>query len=223
VVILGCVQPSYLAWIPFFKRMQMSDVFVYLDDVEYSKNSFHNRNRIKTPQGSLLLTVPVLYRQHSKTYVKDMPINNNIQWASKHWRSIEQNYSKAKFFNQLGPLLYDNIYGKQWERLGELNIALIEIFKEFLGLSVRCHRSSDLVVAGQANDKLVNMCKKLGADKFIVKPNTENYHPKNVFEKHGIDFEYFVFNPTKYEQLYGNFIPNLSILDYVMNLGPNSF
>jgi hypothetical protein len=201
----------------------MSDVFVYLDDVEYSKNSFHNRNSIKTPQGKLLLTVPVLYKGYSKENICDIMIDNKKNWRQKHWHSVEMNYSKAKFFNQLSPLLYNHIYSREWNILGDLNIALIELFREFLGISVTCYRSSKLNLKGQSNEKLINMCNKLGTDKFIVKLNTEHYHPKEFFYKHGIDFIYFDYKSLCYKQLYSEFIPNLSILDYAMNCGPNSF
>lgn len=222
-LVLGSVQPSYLAWIPLFKRIKMSDVFVYLDDVEYSKNSFHNRNRIKTSQGALMLTVPILYKGHSTDFIKDMPINNNLNWAIKHWRSIEQSYSKTKYFNQLSPWLWENFYSKKWECLADLNIALIEFFRKFLKIKTKCYRSSTLNVEGEGNEKLVNLCKKLGATKFIVKPGTEHYHPKEFFKNHRIEFNYFTFKFKPYCQLYRKFIAGLSILDYVMNCGSNDF
>ena len=220
-MILGCVQPSYLAWIPFFKRMQMSDVFVYLDDVEFSKNSFHNRNRIKSANGSLLLTVPVLYKGHSKDYICDIKINPNVDWSRTHWRAIEMNYRKAKHYGELAPLL-QKVYSQNWERLADLNIALIELFKDYLGLRIPTYRSSELAIPAESNEKLVKMCQKLGATRFIVKPDTEHYHPPSFFESHGISLEYFTYESQKYEQLYGEFIPDLSILDYAMNCGPAS-
>jgi hypothetical protein len=222
-MILGSVQPSYLAWIPFFERMRKSDIFVYLDDVEYSKNSFHNRNRIKSNQGDLLLTLPVSYKGNSKEFICNMPINNNINWSEKHWRSIEVNYLKSKYFKDLGPLLYSQIYSKKWDKLGDLNISIIEVLKDFVGLEVKCIRSSELNIPGQENEKLIKICKALGANKFIVKPGTESYHPPKIFNDNGIEFEYFTYTPAPYPQLYGDFISNLSMLDYAMNCGPGSF
>jgi hypothetical protein len=220
--IMGSVQPSYLAWIPFSKRMQMSDVFVYLDDVEFSKNTFHNRNRIKTANGELTLTVPVSYGGNSRTFIKDMPINNKMKWSEKHWRSISLAYSKAKYFRDLQEPL-ESIYLKEWEFLGDLNIALIELLRKYLGIKTKCVRSSELNAEGENNEKLVNLCKILGVDKFIVKPGTNDYHPQEYFEERGIGFEYFTYKPEPYPQLYGDFIPGLSILDYAMNCGPESF
>lgn len=220
-MLLGCVQPAYLAWIPFFERMQMADVFVYLDDVEYSKNSFHNRNRIKTASGDLLLTVPVLYKGYSKELICNIPINNKVAWSVKHWKSIEMNYSKAPYFKDIAGDLY-KIYSSHWRSLGELNITLLELFKSFLGIKTPTFVSSLLDLEGSSNEKLINMCKKLNADAFIVKPGTEHYHPRANFHDNGIKFECFSWEPKPYKQLYGEFIPGLSILDFAMNCGPNS-
>lgn len=128
--VLGSVQPSYLAWIPFYQRMCFSDVFVYLDDVQYSKNSFHNRNRIKTNQGPQTLTVPVLYKGNSGKHIKDMPINNETDWQKKHWRTIEQGYAKAPYFADLAPRLEKNFLERNGptsviSMLGLLNVSAI--------------------------------------------------------------------------------------------------
>lgn len=220
--VLGSVQPAYLAWIPFFQRMAESDVFVYLDDVKYSKNSFHNRNQIKTPQGPVHLTVPVRYTGHSDATIQDIGIDNTSDWTKKHWRTIAQSYSKAPFFPDLAPAL-EAVYGQTWTTLGPLNIALAELFREFLGIRTPCQASSALQVEGEANVKLVNLCRALGADGFIVKPGTEDYHPRAHFEPHGVGFRYFTPEPRIYPQLHGEFLKGLSILDYAMNCGPNSF
>lgn len=218
---LGAVQPAYLAWAPFFKRMQMSDIFIYLDDVEYSKNSFHNRNRIKTANGPLLLTVPVSYKGNSRELICNIKINNSTKWRSKHWKAIEVNYSRAPFFTELAPRLLP-IYEQPWDKLGELNVALLETFREFLEIKSPVYTSSQLGIYEQGNDKLIEMCRRFGADQFIVKPNTESYHPSAVFNAAGIDFAYFDYKLEPYPQLYGDFVPGLSILDYAMNCGPAS-
>ena len=221
--VLGSVQPAYLAWIPFFQRMAQSDLFVYLDDVKYSKNSFHNRNQIKTPQGPAYLTVPVLYFGHSDATIEEIGIDNTSPWARKHWRTIVQSYSKAPYFSVLAPRLEADIYSHRWTTLGTLNVALAELFREFLGIATACHQSSRLRVEGEANEKLVNLCRTLGADGFIVKPGTEHYHPREHFEPHGIGFQHFTPEPLVYPQLHGEFVRGLSILDYAMNCGPGSF
>ncbi len=221
-MILGSVQPSYLAWIPLFERMKMSDVFVHLDDVEYSKNSFHNRNHIKTSQGDMILTVPVLYTGHSKTFINEIQIDYTKPWQKKHWKAIELAYTKAPYFREVGPRVREMLF-THWKNLADLNIAIIAFLKGYIGIHTPTYRSSEINVGGLANEKLVNMCKKFSADYFLVKHNTEDYHPKEYFSKYGIAFTYFNPPQRQYPQLYGSFIPNLSALDYAMNCGPNSF
>ena len=200
----------------------MSDIFIYLDDVEYSKNSFHNRNRIKTQQGPLTLTVPVLYKGHSKEFISRISINYSQKWNVKHWKSIESNYKRAPFFDEVS-FLINPILMKNWASLSDLNIALIEMFRNYLGISTPCYRSSDLEIKGSANEKLVGICRYFDANSFIVKPNTDHYHPRSYFKRRGIDFEYFLPKNNHYQQLFGDFCHGLSILDYAMNCGRNSF
>ena len=204
---------------PLFDRILRSDIFVYLDDVEFSKNGFHNRNWINTFNGPLLLTVPVLYKKHSRSYISNIGIDNSQKWKEKHWRTIVQNYSKAPYFSELSPKLRD-VYSQDWNILGDLNIELIEIFCGYLGIKVKRYMSSKLNVEGRSNEKLVNTCKKMGADKFLVKPNTKHYHPPEYFESNGIKCLEFQYQNIEYSQMHREFIPNLSVLDYAMNCGP---
>ncbi len=219
-MILSCVQPSYLAWVPFFKRIISGDIFVYLDDVQYSKNSFHNRNYIKGSQGKILLTVPIKYKGYGHKYICKIRINNETNWGKKHWRSLEMNYSKAPYFSDLGKIVYEQIYDRDWEFLGDLSVSFIEIIKKYLGIDHKTYRSSELGIKNQGNQKIVEICKHLGVDSFLVKPNTESYHPKAFFNEQGIELVPFEPKSNPYPQQYGNFIPNLSILDYAMNCGP---
>lgn len=219
-VTLGSVQPAYLVWIPFFQRMVLSDIFVYLDDVEFSKNSAHNRNKIKSSNGAIILTVPIRYSGNSICKINNMPIDNKVPWRKKHWKTIEMNYSKAPFFDEFGKVLYEEVYSQEWEFLGPLNIQILEIIRKYLQISTVCKASSTLKINLKNNEKLVEMCKMLGANKFLVKPGTNDYHPREFFEERGIALEYFDYAHDTYSQLYGDFIPGLSIIDLIMNLGP---
>lgn len=216
---LSCVQPSYLAWIPLFKRMEYGDVFVYLDDVEYSKNSSHNRNNIKTTNGKTLLTVPIMYKGNSSKFINEIPINNDLPWAKKHLRTIELNYIKSPFYSEVKENILNDIYGNEWKTLGDLNISFIEKIRKYLKINCKTYRSSELEIHSTGNQKLVDLCKLFNANRFIVKPNTEHYHPKEFFKKEGIQFSYFEPKPINYFQQHGEFVPDLSALDYAMNCG----
>lgn len=219
-ITLGSVQPSYLAWVPFFQRMILSDVFVYLDDVEFSKNSSHNRNKIKSINGAITLTVPIRYSGNSSCKINNLPIDNKVPWRKKHWKSIEINYSKAPFFDEFGKILYKEVYSKEWEFLGPLSIQILETVRKYLTISTVCIASSTLKIDLKNNEKLVEICRRLGANKFLVKPGTNEYHPSVFFKERGIALVYFDYNHNLYPQLYRDFIPGLSIIDLVMNFGP---
>ncbi len=220
-MILGSVQPSYLAWLPLFARMIASDLFVHLDDVEYSKNSFHNRNRIRNKQGDITLTVPVLYSGNSKSFLSEIEIDYKQKWQEKHFKTIQYAYNKAPYYKDLHDFL-EEFYSRKWSTLAELNIYFIDYMADYVGIKTPRYRSSNLGCDQKGNEKLVKICNKLGANRFIVKPGTDAYHPKEFFEKYEIGFSEFTFKALEYPQMNNSFIPNLSILDFVLNCGPGS-
>lgn len=217
--IIGIVQPTYLPWLPFFERMALSDVFLYLDDVKYSKNSFHNRNAIKGPQGRQLLTVPILYKGHSDAFISEIEIDNTSRWTLKHWKTIEQCYRKAPFFERYREPL-QVLYQGTYRQLIDIALPLIEFMKKELGIQTPCYRSSEIPVEGSANVKLVNLCKHFEGTHFVVKPGTTDYHPVEEFQPHGLEFFPIHYSKSEYPQQYGPFEPYLSALDYLMNCGP---
>lgn len=214
--ILGCLQPTYLPWIPFFERIILSDIFIILDDVEYSKNSNHNRNYIKNNFRKTLLTVPVKYK--NRVMIKDIEIDNTKNWKKKHWETIKQTYGKMFFFNDFNKEL-EQIYTKDWIYLAKLNIEIIKLFMKYFKINTKIYISSKISIEGKENYKLINLCKYFGADTFIVKRNTQHYHPEKIFLESGIKFKYISNRAIKYTQKGNNFIPFLSILDYASNTG----
>ncbi len=215
--ILSCLQPTYLPWLPFFERMIISDIFIIFDDVEFSKNSNHNRNYIKNNSEKLLLTVPIKYK--NRILIKDIEIDNSKNWKKKHWQTIKQTYGKLESFKEIYHGL-KQIYEKDWKYLSDINIEIIKFFVDYLNIQSEVFISSRLNVNGSSNQKLINMCKYFNADTFIVKRNTNDYHPKKLFLENNIKLKYFSNKPMRYQQQGNNFIPYLSILDYTANCGP---
>jgi hypothetical protein len=213
---VGCLQPTYLPWISFFKRFLNCDYFVLLDDADYSKNSNHNRNNIKINDTKVLLTVPIHYK--IKLPINQIKIDNSKDWKKKHYKSIVQAYCKSKFFIDFQDEL-EQIYKKEWHSLYQLNLELINFFKIYFNIKNKIYLSSKLNVLGRGNERLVNICKYFNANYFVVKKETENYHPKKYFNNHGIDFKYHENTHKKYQQLGNIFIQDLSILDYAANNG----
>ena len=213
---LCALQPTYIPWMPFFERIYLSDIFVILDDVEFSKNSNHNRNSIMSNSKKLMLTVPIHHK--SRQLIKDVKIDNSKNWKKKHWFSIKQSYEKLFFFKEIKKEL-EIIYSKNWIYLSELNIEIIKFLLRYFKIKKKIFISSEIQVKGTANEKLINLCKYFNTSSFMVKPETENYHPKVLFKKNNIDFKFYSNKTKSYNQKSKIFLPGLSIIDYIANNG----
>jgi len=124
-MIVAIHQPVYLPWLGFFHKMRSSDVFVFLDDVPFSKNSVENRNLIKTPRGKLWLTMPVRTVGRYGQLIRDVEIDNSQNWAEKHWKSLSMNYRKARFYSTHAPF-FETLYSKDWSKLMHLSIEITD-------------------------------------------------------------------------------------------------
>ena len=218
---LGIIQPTYLPWTNFFLRAVISDFFVLLDDVEYSKNNYFNRNSITCKNKNLLLTVPVLYSDGSKQKINEIKIDNKQNWKKKHWLSIYQNYKKTKYFKLLDKSL-EQVYFSNCDKLVELNIKLIKIFFNYFEINQKIRLSSEFLLNSVSNNKIIEICNLLKTNNFIVKENSENYHPKLYFKKNGIKLK-----TINYSKLYFDYIDckniYLNILDLACLIGPKAF
>jgi len=215
---IGIVQPTYIPWLPFFERMVYSDIFVILDDVKYTKNSFFNRNALRGIDGRVLLTVPVLHKGHSEALINEIRVDWKINWNLKHFKTIKQYYAKAphfKFYQDEIEYLYANTN----EKLIDVVIPLINFLKREFMITTPCYLSSEISAPGIKNEKLVNLCKYFAGTHFIVKPGTEAYHPPDEFIPYGINFFSLGYTIFEYPQRHGPFEPYLSALDYVLNCG----
>lgn len=201
--------------------MSQSDIFVLLDDVQFTKNSFQNRNRIKTAQGAAWLTVPVLTKGHFQELMSKILINNEIEWRRKQWRTIVENYNGSPYF-ALYRDYFAELYFQEWIRLVDLNEAIIRHLATELGLETEIIKSSQLDVQGNGTERLIHICQALGGDKYLSGHGGKEYTDEKLFEKEGIDLTYSDFTPPVYPQRYGDFIPGLSIIDLLFNCGEKS-
>ena len=218
---LVVLQPSYLPWLGFFDQMQRSDIFVLYDDVAFDKNGWRNRNRIKSADGPVWLTVPVLSKGRGGQRINETAIDNRSPWARKHLKAISQAYARAPFlgnyYRELGDLL-----GRPWERLVDLDVALIELICRWLGLARPLFRSSLLGVTGERSTRLVNLCLHFSADRYLSGNAAKDYLDTALFERRGIDVDWQDYIHPVYRQQHGEFIANLSILDLLFNVGDDS-
>lgn len=216
------LQPSYLPWLGYFDQMFKSDVFVVYDDVQYDKNGWRNRNRIKTSQGPQWLTVPVLTRGRNFPLNREVEINNTLSWQTKHLKSIVQNYMKAPFFDQhMGQV--EDILKRAWRFLIDLDMAFIHMLVERLGLRTKICLSSDLRIPKmEKTERLVAICRYLGADTFLEGDAGRDYIDESSFKEAGIQLEFHEYRHPVYRQLYEDFVPYMSVIDLLFNHGEDS-
>ena len=202
--------------------MDRADNFIIYDDTQYSKGTWRARNRIKTPQGPQWLTVPVII--NGFPLIKDVKIDEHDNWATKHLKSIKQNYSKAPFFVDYLPM-FESVYARKWEYLIDLDMAFIMAIKEVLGITTEIAYASDLGCEGERTQRLIDMCLKLGATEFLEGAAGKTYlegRGEEMFAENGIKLTYQEYLHPVYPQLYGEFVSHLSVIDLLFNCGPAS-
>jgi len=218
---ISILQPGYMPWLGFFDQMQRSDIFVYLDDVQYDKHGWRNRNRIKSAAGPLWLTVPVLNTGRHGQKINEVEIDSRSPWARKHVAAITHNYSNAPYKNYYLPQL-EAILAREWVSLVELDLAIVELICDWIGLDRQIERSSLLGIDGDQSSRLLNICNHFQADRYLSGDSAQNYLDLGLFTNGGIEVEWQLYRHPIYTQLHGEFTPYLSALDLVMNVGEKS-
>ncbi len=201
--------------------MYNSDIFVFLDDSQYGKNQVINRNKIKTAKGWTYLTTPVLIKGHFGQLISEVKIDNHINWRKKHWKSIIYNYKKAHHFDDYSSF-FEDLYQREWKKLSELNEYLIRNIAEFLDIKTKFIRSSELDIEGNATERLVNIVKAVGGDAYFSGIQSKDYMEDHLFAENGIKLIYQDFHHPTYNQLFGEFIPKMSVIDLLYNEGLKS-
>ena len=212
-------QPNYLPWIGFFDKLDQVDKFVLLDKANHSKSGFINRNTIKTPQGSFTLTVPL---KNKEAPINELLIADNSNWQASHWKTIEAFYKKCPFWNDYRDG-FEQIYQQKWQKLVSLNIALIEHINALLSITTELLLESDFQIDfGSGNTRNVNITSHLHGDVYISGTGARVYNDSNEFHAHNIALVYQDFIHPVYPQRWGEFQPNLSIIDMLFNCGPET-
>lgn len=211
-------QPYYLPWLGYFHKMASCDLLVILDTVKFQRTVYQRRGRIKTPQGSLWLGVPV---QGSRMQmIRDVLINNQIPWAQKHWRAITANYSGAAFADNYLPCL-EEFYSKKWNWLADMDMALTRLLADFLNISTPMILASSLGVEAKGSELLLAICQKAGAKVYLSGISGKKYLQEEIFAAKGVKIEYQDFQHPVYPQRFGPFEPYLAAIDLLCNCGPD--
>ncbi len=219
-MIVAVHQPQYLPWLGYFDKMRRADVFCFLDNVQYKKNDWQNRNRIKTAQGWQWLTVPVHYRFPQT--INEVTINNAVKWKNKHLQALISNYNRAPFFKEFLDI-FQQVYSENWESLSELNILLINRLRTALGLDQRpAVRASDYDLREDPTDRLIDICKALKADTYLSGQDGVEYMDLERFKRSGIRVVVQNFKHPVYPQVFQEFQSHMSVVDLLFNCGAKS-
>jgi hypothetical protein len=219
-MIVAVHQPQYLPWLGYFDKIDRADVFVLLDTVQYKKNEWQNRNRIKTAAGPQWLTVPVTYRFPQR--ISEAGINHRERWQHKQRQAIVSNYRKAPCWETVAPLL-DELFIPEWDRLAPLNIFGVKRLSEILGITTPLYVASQLAAFPEDPDeRLIAITKHFGADVYLAGGGGRDYMDLDQYERNGIKVLFQEYHHPVYEQRFGAFEPFMSVLDLLFNHGPDS-
>jgi hypothetical protein len=217
---LAIHQPQYLPWLGYLAKLDRADVFVLLDTVQFKKNEWQNRNRIRTAQGWQYLTVPVLHEFPQR--LDRVRINNQTDWRRKHVQALETHYGKAPYYDRYAPV-FGELLAREWETLFPLNEAVLSALTEAFGITTPVVKASQYEAREEPTGRLVDLCKALGADRYLAGAGGRDYMHCEEFKAAGIAVEFQDFVSPEYAQAYRPFIAGLSAVDLLFNCGGEGF
>jgi len=215
-MIVSIHQPDYIPWLGYFNKIALSDVFVFLDDAQYSTDNIHNWNRIKSPQGVLKIKIPVEQKLGYK--INEVRTKDELKWREKHLKTISLFYKRAPYFDVIYQAV-ENLFMRDYPDIAKLNEAIIRFFCDGFGIKTKLLLSSELNLNTVKEERIIDICISAGGTTYYSGNGAKAYQVEEHFTSRGIKLEYTHFDIFEYPQLWGNFIPRLSIVDYVMNCG----
>lgn len=213
--IVAIHQPDFFPYLGFFWKIMNCHELVILDDVQYSRRGMHDFNFIKTPQGKLKLKVPVTNSYYSHI---NQTVTAGTEWKARLVKTVEMNYKRSAHFAEAFPLIED-ILTNSSENLAEMNERAYRMMFEAIGIDVPIVRASDLHIASAKEQRIIDICKQRSADVYLSGTGARQYQSAEDFARNGLLLKYAEFAPFEYPQLWGDFVPYLSVIDYLMNCG----
>ncbi|TRZ47696.1 hypothetical protein D4Q80_04970 [bacterium] len=224
-MIISVHQPQYIPWLGYFDKIAKSDCFVFLDKVQYKPREFQSRNKIRTKDGWMWLSVPVLSKGRCRQNICDVVIDEKFSWRRKHAMALKSCYGSSDFFREYFPF-FEKVYAKKWEKLSILNVCIINYILEKLSIKTPIHFESDLDIPGKSTDRIIEICRSFKADTYLSGLGGKDYLEEEKFAGAGIRLVYQDFHHPVYHQEFISeefgFMPYLSILDLLFNAGPKS-
>lgn len=217
-MIVSIHQPDYIPYIGYFYKIACSDVFVFLDDAQFSNNNMHHWNRVKTPQGECRLKIPVEYRFGDK--INQVRTKDELGWKERHLKIIQMNYMRAPAFPEIFPA-FKEVLMAHYDNLAEMNITINQWICSQLGLNPQYYRTSDMRLRTVKEQRVIDICLAVGGKTYLSGNGARAYQEAQHFSEKGVTLRYTDFHPFAYQQLWHTFTPNMSMLDYVFNHGFN--
>jgi hypothetical protein len=215
------LQSNYIPWKGYFDIMMMADTFIIYDEVQYTKNDWRNRNKIKTANGPIWLTIPVKQEKLAQRIIDTQVSYNN--WRRKHWQSISISYAKAPYFKQYRDVFEELYLGSTETFLSKINVEFFIAIKEILNIDTKLVWSHDLNLIEGKTERLVDLCQKVGADEYMSGLAAKEYLQTDLFDEANIKVSWMDYaGYPEYQQLYPPFDHAVAVLDLIFNEGPNA-
>lgn len=219
-MIVAVHQPQYMPWLGYFDKIDRADVFVLLDNVQFKKNEWQNRNKIKTAQGWQWLTVPVRYKYPQ--LINEVKINATVKWQHQHRQSILSNYRKAPYYDYLEKIL-EEIFSSHWEMISQLNITVVQRLAALLGIDTPMYVASQIGdLPNDPDERLIAIAKYFGADTYMAGTGGSRYMDLKKYENNDQKVIFQEYKHPVYDQLFGKFEPYMSVVDLIFNHGHES-
>ena len=216
-MLLSAHQPAYLPWLGYFEKISRADVFIYMDTVQFERNSYTNRNKIKGPNGAQMLTIPVCMKGHMEKVMKDMVIDEKTNWRRKHLNAIFCNYKKAPYFEQNFPKL-ERLYKDMTDNFSEFVYNQLLFWLNELHIETKIVRLQDLNITSANSDLVLDMCRAVGANQYLSGALGEDYLDMEKFAKDGTEVFFQDYHCEPYPQLWDKeFLPAMGVVDLWMN------
>tara|TARA_Y100000768_G_scaffold361263_1_gene319183 strand:+ start:727 stop:1428 length:702 start_codon:yes stop_codon:yes gene_type:complete len=216
-MLISAHQPAFMPWLGYLHKIAVCETFVILDDVQFEKNSFINRNYIMSHNGPILLTVPIKLKNHFDNKIYDIEISNDSNWRKKHLNSIYLNYKKSPFFKEHFTF-FEDIYNTEWTKLIDINNRILNYLIAIFEIKTKVAFLSDLNVKGSKTELIINICKKLNSNCFIFGMNGREYADIDFAKKNKINFLFQKFDSNSFHHQNLKSDKNLSSIDLIFNL-----
>ena len=218
-MILSGHQPNYWPYPGLFGKILKSDAFMYVTEVQFEKKSWQKRNRVRTKEGWTYIQVPTVTKGKYSQNISEVVIDNTMDWRSKTMRTISLLYGKAPYFSLYKDFLED-LYAKEWEYLSDLDIYIMNYILKELCIDTPIYYDKDYLLHGQKTEMLVSMCKATNCDTYLSNLGSRAYVELSTFTNNGLNHKYIDYVGQEYKQQFYGFEQGLSILDMLMNCGP---